>query len=272
MPPEHRLVTALWGIHTHIYDEFEFTPQLIPISPFSGYGKTRLFRMLELLVPEPHYTKNTSAPGIYRRLERKPRTCYLLDEGENQGILTDRVMRALLDAAAEGGSIDRADGDFFVHFPCAIALRGQVHDLPLSILSRAHVLPMVKGVPKKRFNRKNPGPDFFAARELIEKWKVTAVLDQDPEMPEALLKDGRVTDKCRVLIAVADSFGEDYGKAARAALVGLNKNLPHQNPAIAALNACKAVFDTLNVDRIPRKVLAKAVAEHDDYFSDWRCE
>jgi hypothetical protein len=193
-----------------------------------------------------------------------------MDEGENQGVLTDKMMRALLDAAAEGGPIDRADGEFFVHFPCAIALRGQIHDLPLSILSRAHVLPMVMGIPKKRFNWKRPDPEFFVARELIEKWKATAVLNPDPDMPDALLKDGRVADKCRPLIAIADTFGEEYGNAARAALVELNKHLPHQNPAIAALNACKVVFDARDVDRIERKALAKAVLEQDDYFSDWR--
>jgi hypothetical protein len=129
---------------------------------------------------------------------------------------------------------------------------------------------MVKGVPNKRFDRKNPGPDFPAARELIEKWKATAVLNPDPEMPEVLLKDGRAADKCRPLIAIADSFGEDYGKAARAALVELNANLSHQDPAIAALNACKAVFDARDVDRMERKTLAKTVLEQDDYFSDWR--
>jgi hypothetical protein len=270
MSPEHRLVTALWVIHTHVYDEFEFTPGLIPISPASGYGKTKLLQMLKLIVSEPHLTKNTTAPAMYRQLERKPHTSYLIDEGENQGVLTDRVMRALLDAASEGGSIDRADGEFPVHFPWAVALRGQVHDLPLSILSRAHVLPMVKGVPNKRFDRKNPGPDFPFARELIEKWRATVSLNPDPEMPDALLKDGRVADKCRPLIAIADNFGEEYGKAARAALVELNKHLPHQNPAIAALIACKTVFDARDVDRVERKALTKAVVEEDDYFSDWR--
>jgi hypothetical protein len=270
MSPEHRLIVALWAIHTHVYDEFEFTPSLIPISPASGYRKTKLLQMLKLIVSEPHLTKNTTAPAMYRRLERKPRTCYLIDEGENQGILTDNVMRALLDAATEGGSIDRANGEFPVFFPCAIAIRGQIHDLPLSILSRSHVLPVVKGIPNKRFDKKNPGPDFPFAREMIEKWKTTVSLNPDPEMPDTLLKDGRVADKCRPLIAIADSFGDGYGKGARAAFVELNKHLPHQNPAIAALIACKGVFDARDVDRMERKALAKAVSEYDDYFSDWR--
>src|SRR5262249_9463048 len=98
MSPNYRMIAALWALHVHRYQEFEVTPRLFPVSPGSGYGKTTLLHILKDLVAEPHLTKNTTAPAIYRRLERKPRTCYLLDEAENQGILTDRVMRALLDA------------------------------------------------------------------------------------------------------------------------------------------------------------------------------
>jgi hypothetical protein len=147
-----------------------------------------------------------------------------------------------------------------VHFPCAIAVRGQLHDLPLAILSRAFVLELKKGIPTKRFSKKNPGPDFPVARDLIEKWKATAVLNPDPEIPAELLnhKESKVADNCRPLIAIVDSFGEVYGNAARAALVELCANLSHQDPAIAALNACKVVFDTMDVDRMERKALAKA--------------
>ena len=271
MSPNYRMLAALWALHVHRYREFEVTPRLLLVSPGSGYGKTTLLQLLKEFVAEPHLTKNTTAPAMYRRLERKPRTCFLLDEAENQGILTDRVMRALLDAGYEGGgSIDRADGEFPVHFPCAAAIRGDRHDLPLALLSRSFTLIMEKGVPNKRFNRRNPGPDFPFARELIEKWNATVSLNPDPEIPAALLKDYRIADNCRGLIAIADTFGEEPGRAARAALVELHADLLNQEPDKRALNACKAVFDAVDVNRIKRKALAKAVPEQDDYFSDWR--
>jgi hypothetical protein len=128
----------------------------------------------------------------------------------------------------------------------------------------------VKADPRKRFNRLNPGPEFPAAREFIAKWKATVALNPDPELSEALLCDSRVADNCRPLIAIADSFGEAYGEAARAALIDLCASRVHQEPAKAALNACKTVFDTQGVDRRERKALAKDVPEQDDYFSDWR--
>lgn len=130
----------------------------------------------------------------------------------------------------------------------------------------------MKGTPKKRFNRKDLGPAFAVARELNQKWAATVILNPDPEMPAVLLRDSRLADNCRPLISIADAFGEADGAEARAALVELCANLPNQVPALAALNACKAVFDAAasEVDRIEGKVLAKAVVDEDDYFDDWR--
>jgi len=114
----------------------EYTPRLGLISPDSGYGKTRALKILKQLVPEPKLTKNTTAPAMYRRLERRPRTTYLLDEGENQPILTDPVMRSVIDGGFErGGTIDRADGEFPIFFPCAYAIRSSEYDVPLAIRS-----------------------------------------------------------------------------------------------------------------------------------------
>jgi hypothetical protein len=271
MSPNYRMIAALWALHVHHYREFEVTPRLLLVSPGSGYGKTTLLHMLKEFVADPHLTKNTTAPAMYRRLESKPSTCYLLDEAENQGILTDRVMRALLDAGYEGGgSIDRADGEFPVHFPCATAIRGDRHDVPLAHLSRSLTLVMEKGLPNKRFNKTNPGPEFPYARERIEKWNAAVSFNPDPEIPAVLLKDSRIADNCRGLIAIADSFGKEHGRAVRAALVELYADLLNQEPDKRCLNACKAVFDAMDVDRMERKGLAKAVLQEDDYFSDWR--
>jgi hypothetical protein len=183
--PAQRMVFALWDLTTHVYDQFEHSPRLGLVSPTSGYGKSTLFKLLAELASEAKHTENTTAPAIYRRLQYHPRTTYFIDEGENQGLLTDRVLRAVIDAGYErGGSIDRADGEFTVFFPCAYAIRGQVHDVPLAILSRSHIIDMQLGVPKKRFGLYDPA--FSVARELIAKWRATVSLDLDPEMPAPL--------------------------------------------------------------------------------------
>jgi hypothetical protein len=274
LTPAQRLLNALWDLHTHCVEHFEVTPRLVLISPFSGHGKSRLLRIHKRLAGEARLTKSATAPAMYRRLQRYPRTTYLLDEGENQGVLTDRVMRALIDGGYEDeGSIDRADEEFpEVYFPCAFAIRGQTYDLPLSILSRSFIIEMLKRKPKKRLSKKTPDPRFEVAPELIRNWKAMVSFDPDPAIPAELARDSRVEDNCRVLIAIADSFGPEVGKTARDALIELCKNLPNQDPALAALIAAHAVFVGLKpeVDRMEGKAFVKAVVAEDDYFSDWR--
>ena len=120
--PAQRMVIALWALATHVYDQFEYSPRLGLISPTSGFGKTTLFKLLVQLASEAKLTKNATPAAIYRRLEHRPRTTYLLDEAENQGLLADRVLRAVLDGGYErGGSIDRAGEEFPIYFPCAYA-------------------------------------------------------------------------------------------------------------------------------------------------------
>ena len=93
--PAQRTVIALWTLATHVYDRFEYSPRLGLISPSSGFGKTTLFKLLVQFASEAKLTKNATPAAIYRRLEWHPRTTYLLDEAENQGLLVDRVLRAV---------------------------------------------------------------------------------------------------------------------------------------------------------------------------------
>jgi hypothetical protein len=152
--PAQRMVIGLWTLGTHVYDRFECFPRSGLISPTSGFGKTTLFKLLDQLASETKLTKNATPAAIYRRLEHRPRTTHLLDEAENQGLLSDRVLRAILDGGYErGGSIDRAGKEFPIYFPCAYALRGEMRDVPSAVLSRSHIVNMQLGTPKKLFDR-----------------------------------------------------------------------------------------------------------------------
>lgn len=263
--PAQHTVIALWTLATHVYNQFEYSPRLGSVSPTSGYGKTTLFKLLKQLASEPKLTKNASPASIYRRLEHRPRTTYLLDEAENQGLLTDRVLRAVIDAGYErGGSIDRADGEFPVFFPCAYAIRGETNDVPLSILSRSLIINMQLGTPRKRFVTQNDRA-FFAARELIAKWRATVVLDLEPEMPAPLCNNPRLADNCRPLISVADTFGPKHGEAARAALIELCAGLPLSDVGVQMLVDIR----TVPFDRISKKELVKALHER-GHWDSWR--
>ncbi len=245
-----RMVIALWTLGTHVYDQFECFPRLGVISPTSGFGKTTLFKILDELASETKLSKNATPAAMYRRLEHRPRTTYLLDEAENQGLLADRILRAVLDGGYErGGTIDRAGEEFLIYFPCAYALRGEMRDVPSAILSRSLIVNMQLGTPKKLFARNDRA--FFVARELIAKWRATVSLSLDPEMPAPLCnpRNPRLADNCRPLIAVADTFGPQYGEEARAALIELCAGLPHSDSGVQVLQDIR----TVSFDRISKK-------------------
>ena len=225
-----------WILATHVYDTFEHSPRLGAIGQASGMGKSTLLKLLNQLASEPKLTDNVTPAAIYRRLEHHPKTTYLIDEAENQGLLSDRVLRAVLDGGyARGGSVDRADEEFPIYFPCAYAIRGERNDVPASILSRSHVIDMRRGKPRKKF-RSNDNA-FAAARGVIAKWRATACFELDPELPAALIdpRNVRLEDNCVPLIAVADTFGVEHGEAARVALVEFCTDLPLPDSGIQAL-------------------------------------
>jgi hypothetical protein len=83
---EERMAVALWILHTHVFDQFTFTPRLALLSPVRGCGKTTLLVLLGLLAAETYRTDNVTAASIYHLLNHRLRTL-LIDEGDNLGLL-----------------------------------------------------------------------------------------------------------------------------------------------------------------------------------------
>ena len=49
---EH-VAMALWSAHTHVFDQFEHTPRLLPIGPVRSCGKTTVLKVLDRMVARP---------------------------------------------------------------------------------------------------------------------------------------------------------------------------------------------------------------------------
>jgi hypothetical protein len=106
--PAERMAAALWVLHTYLFDHFKISPRLALLSPLRGCGKTRLMVLMKLLVNKPNYSDNVTPAVIYRELELRPGTTFLLDEADNQGLLNDRVLRSVFNSGhGREGSIDR---------------------------------------------------------------------------------------------------------------------------------------------------------------------
>src|SRR5262249_5303248 len=71
LDPHEYVATALWAIHTHVYDKFMVTPRLFLTSPVRGCGKTTLFGVLSRLVARPELTDSITAAAIYDTIHRE---------------------------------------------------------------------------------------------------------------------------------------------------------------------------------------------------------
>ena len=265
--PAERIATALWILHTYVFDRYPITPRLAALSPVRGCGKTTLLILLELLVANPHRTDNTTAAAIYHLLAASPRAL-LVDEGDNLGLLRNDVLRSVFNSGhRRGGSIDRFVGGrsrrFFTFAPLAVAAIGM---LPLPLLHRSIVISMQRaGGPALKLLDETD-PKFPASREQIKKWAATCVLAREPEMPPSLTN--RAADNWRVLLAIADDLG--HGEEARAAAIALCADRPDEDPGVVFLTDVRTVFLTKGVDRISSADLVEALLGLDDgVWADW---
>lgn len=277
------IVIALWALNSYVYDNFIFAPQIGILVPASGHGKSTLRKVLEATVHNPWHSHHASSAVIYRLLERSPRTTLMFDEAENQNLTQDAKLRAIIDAAYEhDGNIDLVDKDgtpikFHVFAPVLWAMRGSICDVPMSMVSRAFIVEMKRGTPRKRLERFYfNDPDFTVIRAQCESWAASVQLDLDPEIPEELRRDPRLADNIRPLLAIADNL--DRGSEARAALSEVCAHVPNSDIALLALEGAKETFASRaehlfvlgGFDRISKKSLVAGLIELNPFWGSWR--
>jgi hypothetical protein len=102
--PAECMAIALWTLHTHVFDQFSFTPRLSLLSPVKRCGKTTVLALLETLVAGPVRTDNITAAAIYHWLDCCPRSTLLIDEGDNLDMARNSVLRSVFNSGHRRGS------------------------------------------------------------------------------------------------------------------------------------------------------------------------
>jgi hypothetical protein len=269
IPDEERLAVSLWVLHTHVYDNYNFTPRLALLSPVFGCGKTTLLILIQQLVDKPKRYINVSAALVYRLISSLTVRTLLLDEGDNLGLLQDRVLRSVLNGNRRSDNLGRASGkegetkDYRAFTPIAIAAVGK---LPNALTQRSIIINMQRypanAQPLERLNEDDLEfrKQVFVLQEEIRKWKNTNqfLLNPNPENPVK----NRYADNWRPLLAIADSLGR--GDEAREAALKLTAGLPDEDPKVQLLMDIRDIFDALGVDRIFSKDLLRKLHEIED--------
>jgi hypothetical protein len=116
---------------------------------------------------------------------------------------------------------------------------------------------------------------FDALRREIATWAANVTqFDPNPSLPKILR--GRTADNWRVLISVADSFGNDYwSETARKTATAFAGGYHDEDACVALLYDIRTIFRREGVDRIKSATLVKMLHELEEgmgIWSAWRGE
>ena len=266
--PAEYVAVALWILHTYVFDRFMISPRLAIRSPVRECGKTTLLVLIERLSARPMRTDNTTAAVIYHMIDLQPYTI-LIDEGDNLDLKTNGALRAALNSGHLKGSgvtrmVDGKPRRLATFSPLAVAAIGSL-PLPLPLLSRSIKIDMQRsdGVNNlRRLDDANATGDLDLAYRHAFMWARAAQLNPDPEMPAGIRN--RAADNWRVLVAIGDSFGPNWGAAARDAAVALLHGDSDEDIGVMLLSDIRNIFDDLGLDRIHSHELLRHLVDLED--------
>ncbi len=233
LPEEVALTVALWTIFAHAHDAAFHSPRLAVLSPVHRCGKSTLLRIIGMLVVRKVAASSVTASATFRMISAAGGLIVLLIDEFDQ--LGDAEKAGELVAIVNAGHC-RLDAYVIRTVPVAGDLKARRFEcwapavvasnkaLPVTWMDRSIVLRMKRKARGDQVDRlrddKDLGFDDLASRAA--RWAADHV-DQlrgcDPALP-AVLND-RAMDNWRMLVAVADLAGGDWGARARAAAVGL---------------------------------------------------
>jgi hypothetical protein len=277
MPPNDRLAKALWIMHMHVYDQFDHTPRLALLSPAPGWGKSQGLKFIQQLVlgPKPQLLVDPTPAGLYQSIDAGI-TAVLIDEVDNLNLRSNGKLRIILNAFEKGTAIPRGGSQrrgaekatprlFNPFVPMAVAAIGR---LPAPLTTRCVTIDMMKKPASELRVRVNTAdPKFAEAVDLvygqIKNWSSNIVLNQNPEMGQL---SNRFADVWRVLIAIAESCGQD-AKARNVAEAITSKYIDYDIGTHLLIDI-RSIFDALGVNSIERLHLLTELHKL-DRWNDW---
>jgi hypothetical protein len=155
--------------------------------------------------------------------------------------------------------------------PMALAAVNAV-SLPVALRRRSISIHMERAADSsdiRRFDQISAKADLDIVRQLASAWANQATLAPDPAMPKEL--GWRGADVWRVLISIADAYGEDWPERARSAARIMARNYNDEDIAVTLLRHIREIFEVHLVDRIYSALLVGALLDLEDGpWSEWR--
>ena len=281
---EQAIAVTLWIAHTHAFNAVEQSPILAVVSPVKQSGKTRLFEVVETLVPRAWRIERPSEAVLFRRIERDTPTIFL-DEAD--AIFADRSssfegVRALYNAGnrrgttvarvvPKGKTFDLVD--FRIYCPKALAGIGR---LPETIVDRSLVITMVRRITTEPVERLRHRTAQAIGAPLRDRLAAALQDVVDLTLPDSALPaelDDRGQDNWESLLALADRAGGTWPSRARSAALALqgDRRAADDNAGTRLLSDLRTIFDEGAADFLASSVILDALAEIEGApWGDWR--
>lgn len=228
LPPCAHHAMALWAVHCHCFDAFNWTPRIQFKAPTKNAGKSTAMTLLKGVVPRALETESISQAFLFRAIELV-RPTVLMDEADTYlGARENEDLRAMVNAGVKpGAQAGRCVGDdqeprmFSCHAPIALAGIGS---LPGAIESRAIKVMMRR---RRRSEAIRPIDDVThaLAQRLLAKasrWARDHAAELRASRPDMGKLINRAADNWRALYAVADLAGGEWPALVRAAQAAIS--------------------------------------------------
>ena len=271
-------VVALWAAMTWVHEEAAVhSPILLVTSPEANSGKTTLLAVLSFLVRRSLRNVGASAAALYRSVEKWQPTI-MVDEADTAFVKNDDLRQVVNSGWTRGEGVLRCDGEnndprvFSTFCPKAIGMKGR--KLPDTTMSRTIVIEMVR---KKRGERtldfQYVDDDGLAElRSNLARFAADhaeTLRRANPTPPEGF--ENRDAASWRLLLAIADTAGEEWGRSAREAAKTIANATAALSAGIVLLADIKKAFESeRNPDCIPsRRLVELLTADPESRWCEW---
>jgi len=224
------VILAIWALHTHIFECFDYSPYLAITSPTKRCAKSNVCSALGVLVARPWKTQSVSVAALARKIEKEHCTM-ILDEADQAfkgpAEYTSALQGVLNSGFEQGGTYSRCVGegtsmeskDFSTFCPKVIA---GIKRLPDTVTDRSIPLRIQrKGKEQvERFRSRKYRPEGAVIKRQAEIWAAGVRADIAFHQPQTIEElNDRAWDVCEPLMAIAEHIGQGWDVRLRAALL-----------------------------------------------------
>jgi hypothetical protein len=265
---EQAVACALWAAHTHVFEEFQYTPYLHIFAPEPRCGKTNLMESIGFVSARQIKIGQSSDSAFFREVDEK-RPTLLWDEVDNLFRDNDRTstLLGMLNIGFKAGAQVMRNKNFgrqreYFNVFCPKIMTG-IGKIPAALRSRCIDLKLVRQTKQEKAKVEKYRERYAAAlaepmRVQLEAWAKTAKdigaahVEYPPEIEE-----GRIED----IIEPLDK--------ARTAMVLLFRNHEDQSTGEQLLHDCRVIFTNLNAPSLFSETLVEKLVEVENANSPW---